>query len=129
MAGRARWDTRSIEAAEQPEARALPVIAAISREIVGIHAAHFGRGPTGAKTVWREDVVVCVLRDVFTRSERVLVEAGKFEQVRSNRQLLQEAVEPLLRQAVEGATGCPVQVLLSQVAADGTACEVFLLDR
>ena len=114
---------------EHPEARSLPVVADISREIVGIHAHHFGRGPTKAKTVWRDDVVVCVLQEIFTKSEQVLVDAGKFEQVRSNRQVFQEAVEPLLRQVVEQATGTGVRTFLSQVSPDGTACEVFLLER
>ncbi len=113
---------------EHPE-RALPAVADISREIVGIHSHHFGRGPTRAKTVWRDDVVVCVLQDIFTRSEQVLVDAGRFEQVRSNRQVFQEAIEPLLRQAVEQATGCSVRAVLTQVSADGIGCEVFLLER
>ena len=118
-----------MQSPDHPEARSLPVVADISREIVGIHAHHFGRGPTKAKTVWRDDVVVCVLQEIFTRSEQVLVDAGKFEQVRSNRQVFQEAVEPLLRQVIEQATGARVRTFLSQVSVDGTACEVFLLER
>lgn len=107
----------------------MPVIADISREIVGVHAQHYGRGPTRAKTVWREDLVVCILEDVFTRSEQVLVESGKFDQVRSNRQAFQEAVEPLLRRIVEQATEASVRSCLSQVNQDGVATEVFLLER
>jgi uncharacterized protein YbcI len=114
---------------DHPEARSLPVVAAISREIVGIHAHHFGRGPTKAKTVWRDDIVVCVLQEIFTKSEQVLVDAGKFEQVRANRQVFQEAVEPLLRQVVEQATGMRVRAFLNQVSGEGTAVEVFLLER
>jgi uncharacterized protein YbcI len=118
-----------METREQPEVRSLPVVADISREIVGIHVNHFGRGPTKAKTVWRDDVVVCVLQEIFTRSEQVLIDAGRFEQVRANRQVFQEAVEPLMRQVIEQATGTPVRAFLSQVSAEGTAVEVFLLDR
>jgi uncharacterized protein YbcI len=114
---------------EQSEARSLPLVADISREIVGIHAKHFGRGPTRAKTVWRDEIVVCVLEDIFTRSEQVLVDAGNFDQVRANRLVLQEAVEPLLRRVVEEATGARVKSFLSQVSAEGTAAEVFLLER
>jgi uncharacterized protein YbcI len=114
---------------EHHEPRSLPVVADISREIVRVHSHHYGRGPTKAKTVWRDDVVVCVLQDIFTKSEQVLVDAGKFDQVRSNRQVFEETVEPLLRHVVEQATGCRVRSFLSQVGADGTACEVFLLER
>ncbi|MBS1861139.1 MAG: DUF2294 family protein [Actinobacteria bacterium] len=107
----------------------MPVVADISREIVRVYAHHFGRGPTKAKTVWREDLVVCVLEDIFTRSEQVLVDSGNFDQVRSNRQAFQDAVQPLLRQIVEQATGEVVRSFLSQVNGDGVATEVFLLDR
>lgn len=107
----------------------MPVVADISREIVRVHADHYGRGPTKAKTIWREDVVVCVLQDIFTRSEQVLVDAGKFEQVRANRQIFQDAVEPLMRQLVEQATGVGVRSFLSQVSPDGVSCEIFLLER
>lgn len=118
-----------METPQDSQARPLPVVADISREIVGVHAHHYGRGPTKAKTAWREDLVVCVLEDIFTRSEQVLAESGNFEQVRSNRQASQDAVEPLLRQIVEKATGEAVRSFLSQVNEDGVAIEVFLLDR
>ncbi|MBS1888943.1 MAG: DUF2294 family protein [Actinobacteria bacterium] len=114
---------------EQGEPRSLPAITDISREIVQIHATYYGRGPTRAKTVWREDIVVCVLEDIFTKPEQVLVDAGRFGQVRANRQLFQDTVEPLLRQVVERATGATVRSCLSQVGADGSATEVFVLDR
>jgi uncharacterized protein YbcI len=119
----------AMESTEHNDPRSLPVVADISREIVGIHASHYGRGPTKAKTIWREDIIVCVLQDIFTKSEQVLIDAGKFEQVRANRQIFQDAVEPLLRQVVEQATGSTVRSFLSQVSVDGTASEVFLLDR
>lgn len=111
------------------EPRTLPIVADISREIVRVHATHYGRGPTKAKTIWRDDIVVCLLEDIFTKSEQVLIDAGKFEQVRANRQIFQDAVEPLLRQIVEQATDREVRFFLSQVNADGAACEVFQLER
>ena len=105
------------------------MVADISREIVRVHANHYGRGPTKAKTIWRDEIVVCVLQDIFTKSEQVLIDAGKFEQVRANRQIFQDAVAPLLCQVVEQATGATVRSFLSQVSADGAAAEVFLLER
>lgn len=114
---------------EHTDTRALPVVAEISREIVRIHAEHYGRGPTKAKTIWRDEIVVCVLQDIFTKSEEVLIDAGKFDQVRANRQIFQDAVEPLLREVVERATGTAVCSFLSQVSADGASSEVFLLAR
>jgi uncharacterized protein YbcI len=103
------------------------VVAAISREIVGIYAEYFGRGPTKAKTSWHEGFVLCVLEDVFTRAERILIDGGRFDQVRLTRQAFQEEIEPIFREAVERATGRHVDACLSQVTPSGIAAEVFLL--
>jgi uncharacterized protein YbcI len=103
------------------------MVAAISREVVGIYAEYYGRGPTKAKTVWREDVVTCVLEDAFTRAERVLVDGGRFQQVRDNRQAFQEAIEPLLREVLTKVTGRRVDSCLSQINDKGVAIEVFVL--
>lgn len=104
-----------------------PIVAEISREIVRIHAQYYGRGPTRAKAIWRQDVVVVVLEEIFTRAEEVLMEAGRFEQVRSNRQAFQDEIEPLFKQVVEVATGRKVRAFLSQVTQEGIASEVFVL--
>lgn len=103
------------------------IVAAISREIVRIYSDYYGRGPTKAKTQWRDEIVVVILEDVFSRAERLLVDGGRFQQVRLNRQALQDEVEPIFRQAIEVKTGRRVQACLSQVNADGVAAEVFVL--
>jgi uncharacterized protein YbcI len=103
------------------------LVAVISREIVRIHARYYGRGPTKAKTVWRDEIVTCVLQDIFTKAERLLVESGRFEQVRAHRVAFQDEVEPLFRNCVEAATGRRVESFLSQVSIDGAASEVFVL--
>jgi uncharacterized protein YbcI len=105
------------------------VVADISREIVKAHAQYYGRGPTKARTVWKEDVVVVILEEIFTRAERTLVDAGHFEQVRATRQAFQDEVAPLLCQMVEQATGRQVRSFLSQVNREGVASEVFVLKR
>jgi uncharacterized protein YbcI len=103
------------------------MVAAISREIVGIYAEYFGRGPTKAKTTWRDDLVVVVLEDAFTRAEHVLVDGGRFDQVRANRQAFQDQIEPLFRATIERLTDRRVVTCLSQVNRDGVAAEVFVL--
>jgi uncharacterized protein YbcI len=103
------------------------IVAAISREIVRIYAEYYGRGPTKAKTHWREDVVTCILEDSFTRAERVLVDGGRFDQVRMNRQAFQDEIEPLFRATIEKVTGRRVETCLSQINKDGVAAEIFLL--
>ncbi len=103
------------------------LIATISREIVGVYADYYGRGPTKAKTIWREDVITCILEDAFTRAERVLVDGGRFEQVRLNRQAFQDQIEPLFRAKIERVTGRRVKACLSQINVDGLAAEIFVL--
>lgn len=105
------------------------IVARISREVVQIHARYHGRGPTKAKAIWRNDIVVVVLEDIFTKAEEVLLGAGRFEQVRAHRQVFQDQVEPLFRAVVEEATGHHVRAFLSQVTEEGIASEVFVLGR
>jgi uncharacterized protein YbcI len=111
-----------------PEAaRSGSLVAAISREIVGVHSQFYGRGPTKAKTIWRDEIIVCVLEEIFTKAEQLLVDAGRFEEVRSHRIAFQDEVEPLFRAAIESITGRRVNSFLSQISKDGVASEVFVL--
>jgi len=122
---------------EEPDVPTVPVaaeverggspVAAISREIVGVHSRFYGRGPTKAKTIWRDEIIVCVLEEIFTKAEQLLVDAGRFEEVRSHRIAFQDEVEPLFRGSIEAITGRPVKSFLSQISKDGVASEVFVL--
>lgn len=44
---------------EPPRRTAVPGVADISREIVRLHSRLYGRGPTRAKTIWRDEIVTC----------------------------------------------------------------------
>jgi len=69
-------------------------LAGISRAVVKIHAEHYGRGPDRAKTIWQRDVILCLLEEVYTPAERTLIQAGRFDQVRSLRIAFQDEVAP-----------------------------------
>ena len=112
---------------DTPDPVAGSIIAEIAREVVRIHAQYYGRGPTKARAIWRHDVVAVILEEIFTKAEEILVEAGRFDQVRSHRQAFQDQVEPLFRNVVEQATGHSVRGFLSQVSEEGIASEVFVL--
>ncbi len=101
----------------------------ISREIVRIHSHYYGRGPTKAKTYVDDAVILCMLGEIFTPSEQMLVEAGRFSEVRANRMAFQDTVEPILRESVEKLSGRTVQSFLGQISPDGVASEVFALVR
>ena len=68
-----------------------------------------------------------MLQDVFTKAEQVLVDGGRFEDVRANRTAFQDEVAPLFCGAVEATAGRRVGSFLSQISIDGVACEVFVL--
>lgn len=119
---------------EEPDVPVVPeverggsLVAAISREIVRVHSRFYGRGPTKAKTIWRDEVVVCILEEILTKAEQFLVDAGRFEEVRSCRIAFQDEVEPLFRAAIEAITGRQVKSFLSQISKDGVVSEVFVL--
>ena len=101
---------------------------AISQAIVQLHADHYGKGATQAKTYVWDNVVVTILRDVLTISERTLVRAERAETVRDVRNAFQSTMEPRFREAVERITGRSVIGFMSQVdPLDGYGVEVFIL--
>lgn len=76
------------------------------------------------------EVVVVILQDTMTRSERTLVAAGKGEAVLATRRALEEVIRPDLVSAVEQLTGCKVKAALSAHNLEpDLAAELFVLDR
>ena len=105
-----------------------PVVADISNDIVRLVREHFGKGPTQAKTIWHDDVVVSVLRGGFTVAEQQLYRAGKGELVNEVRRAMQDVFEREMRAIVERHTGRRVEAFLSANHHDPDASvEVFLL--
>jgi len=102
---------------------------AISQAIVRIHAEHYGKGATQAKTYVWDNLVVTVLRDVLTVAERTLVDVDRADTVREVRTTFQFSLEPTFRAAVERLTGRSVHSFLSQVDPfNGLGVEVFVLE-
>jgi uncharacterized protein YbcI len=102
---------------------------AISQAIVRIHAEHYGKGATQAKTYVWDSLLVTVLRDVLTTAERTLVEVDRADTVREVRTTFQFTMEQTFRSAVERLTGRRVHSFMSQVdPANGLGVEVFVLE-
>jgi uncharacterized protein YbcI len=103
--------------------------AAISNAIVRIHSEHYGKGPTKAKTYIIDDMVVCVMQDVFTTVERTLIDNNKGEMVRDVRTTFQYALRFEFLDAIRELTGRPARAFVSQVDWDADiAIELFLLE-
>lgn len=102
--------------------------AAISNAIVGIHSKHYGKGPTKAKTYLIDDMVVCVMQDVFTTVERTLIDSGNGAMVRTVRETFQATMRHEFTDAVQQITGREPRAFLSQIDWEADiSMEVFLL--
>jgi len=106
-----------------------PVASEISNAVVRLVREHFGKGPTQAKTLLHDDVVVTVLRGGFTHAEKTLYRAGHADVVEEGRRAMQSVFEREMRTAVERLTGRRVSAFLSANHHDPDASvEVFLLE-
>jgi uncharacterized protein YbcI len=102
---------------------------AISQAVVRIHAEHYGKGATQAKTYAWDNLLVTVLRDVLTTAERTLVAVGRTDTVREVRTTFQFTMEQTFCAAVERLTGRRVLSFRSQVdPVNGLGVEVFVLE-
>jgi uncharacterized protein YbcI len=107
-----------------------PLLAEVTNAIVQLHRMHYGKGPTRSKSYMLDDVLICVMRDVFTTVERTLIEAGEPGKVRETRLAFQDAMQDAFTEAVERITGRRVLGVTTQVLVDqGLAIEAFVLSR
>jgi uncharacterized protein YbcI len=106
-----------------------PKLAQVTNAVVGLHRSHYGKGPTRSKSYLIDDVLICVMRDVFTTVERTLVEAGESDKVRETRLAFQDAMRDRFTEAVEQVLERRVVGFTSQVLLDqDIAIEVFVLE-
>ena len=102
----------------------------ISTRVVAIFKDYLGRGPTRARTIIRDNLVVCLLEDSLTRAERSLALDGRDATVRELRREFQEVMESDLRAAVEEILGRRVIAFLSANHTDPDyLAEVFVLEE
>jgi uncharacterized protein YbcI len=103
--------------------------AAISNLIVRLFSEYTGRGPNKARTIIRENVVLCVTQNAMTKGERRLVEEGEGDTVVSIRRKFQTTMRDDLVAGIEMLTGCTVLSFMSDHDAEQDyAAEVFVLD-
>jgi uncharacterized protein YbcI len=106
-----------------------PLLAEVTNAVVQIHSSHYGKGPTRSKSYLMDDVLICVMRDVFTTVERTLVEAGEHAKVRETRLAFQDAMRDRFMKTVEEIVGRRVLGFTSQVLFEQeVAIEVFVLE-
>jgi uncharacterized protein YbcI len=107
---------------------ARPALTEISNTAVALHREHFGRGPGAAKSHVSDNLVVCVLSDVFTPVERTLIEAGQEARVRETRAAHRAATDGIYKARMEAVVGHRVEAHLTSINVDpDVAVEVFVL--
>jgi uncharacterized protein YbcI len=96
--------------------------------MVALLKEFYGRGPTRAKTYYRDDLVICLLRGGYSRVERTLWEGGRGAAVLQQRMDFQELMRERFNGVIESATGRQVIGFMSgnQQGPD-IMCEVFIL--
>jgi uncharacterized protein YbcI len=105
-----------------------PQLTEISNAAVALHREHFGRGPGAAKTHVADNLVVCVLTDVFTPFEKTLIEAGEEDRVRETRAIHRTATEDVYKGRMEAVLGRPVEAHLNSIHVNpDVAVEIFVL--
>ena len=104
------------------------VLTAISDGMVALLQEFYGRGPTRAKSYYKDDLVVCIMRGGFTRVEQTLREGGREDSVIQQRMDFQDLMQKQFQGVVEDATGRGVVGFMSgnQQHPD-LMCEVFIL--
>ena len=102
---------------------------AISAAMVDLYAAFYAHDRTTATTYINDKVVVCVLEDILTKNEDLLVAAGDRDTVIDDRVAFQVETEDAFTAAVERLTHRHVVAFLSaNQTTPGIACELFFLD-
>jgi uncharacterized protein YbcI len=118
----------TVEQGSQPSNGQLS--SAISNHVVRQFADYTGRGPTKARTVVRDTLVVCLTQDSMTKAERRLVAEGEADMVATVRRKFQQTMRDDLVSGVEQLTGRKVISFMSDHDSDTDhAAEVFVLDQ
>jgi uncharacterized protein YbcI len=117
-----------LSATVEGQSTARAALTDISNTAVALHREHFGRGPGAAKTHIADNLVVCVLTDVFTPVERTLIDAGQVERVRETRAAHRAATEDVYKSRMEEVVGRPIEAHLTSIHVDpDVAVDVFVL--
>ncbi len=102
---------------------------AISAAMVALYSAFYAHDRTTATTYINDRIVVCVLENILTAGETILVADGSRGEVIDGRVAFQTETEDEFTAAVERLTRRRVVAFLSaNQTSPGVACELFFLD-
>ena len=114
---------------DQTSERPASVLLQVSNTMVRLFKEQFGRGPTAARTHWAgPDVLLTVLDDTLTSSEKNLIRLGEHKLLRDTRSIFQYSSVAEFVGPVEEITGRTVRAFHSSTdtEVDGQSVEVFV---
>jgi uncharacterized protein YbcI len=91
-----------------------PLLAGVSQAILDLHSEPDTTTSTTARSYLNDDMLSCVLRDVLSVAERLLIDGGRGTQVLFLRQSFEDAMGERVSATVERLSGRPVVAFLSQ---------------
>lgn len=101
----------------------------ISTALVRLYKEHLGKGPTRCRTYLEPDLVVVILGGGYSAAEQTLLDAGKWYDVRTSRQIWQDSMELHFVDKIEELTGRKVSAFMSANRQDPDfAVELFVLE-
>jgi len=89
------------------------ILTEISEGMVALLKEFYGTGPSETKTIYDDDLVLCILRGGFTKVENTLNDAGEEHVVAQLRHAFQKTMAPKFQSLVERATGRKVIAFMS----------------
>ena len=103
---------------------------AVTEALVGLHERYHGRKPGSARTLFMgDDMVACLLGDIYTNVEQTMIEMQRKALVQETRSAFQQAMEQRFIRAVERITDRRVAKFISthHVGPD-LELEIFVLE-
>jgi uncharacterized protein YbcI len=95
-----------------PQARRDP-LGNIARRIVQLQKEYSGKGPTKVRAHANDDMVVVLMRDVYTTVEQTLAREGREEAVLDQRHAFQQVMNERYIAVIEEETGRKVSAFMS----------------
>jgi uncharacterized protein YbcI len=90
------------------------VLKAVNEAMVALHERYHGRAPATSRTMMMgEDMLVCLLGDIYTDVEKTMIELQRQALVHETRSAFQQAMEHRFISAVQRLTERPVARFIS----------------
>jgi uncharacterized protein YbcI len=105
-------------------------LAAVNEAMVALHERYHGRRPATARTqMMGDDVLACLLADVYTDVEKTMIELQRQALVHETRSAFQQAMERRFIADVERLTGRRVvQFISTHHVGPDLELELFILE-